>query len=73
MTVVPINLRNEVGAGTTPISCYLLETDDGPGLLDCGPAASLDALDVGLAEYGLELTDIRHLLLTPSVGYDRLR
>jgi glyoxylase-like metal-dependent hydrolase (beta-lactamase superfamily II) len=43
---------------------YLVETDDGPGLFDCGPASTLPALHRGLAENGLELADVRHLLLS---------
>jgi glyoxylase-like metal-dependent hydrolase (beta-lactamase superfamily II) len=46
------------------IGVYLLETDDGPALFDCGPATALAALKNGLAERGLELTDVRHLLLS---------
>ena len=43
---------------------YLVDTTDGPALFDCGPASTLPALESGLAEQGLELTDIRHLLLS---------
>lgn len=46
------------------IGCYLLETDDGLALFDCGPTSCLPALEQGLAERGLELSDIRHLLLS---------
>jgi glyoxylase-like metal-dependent hydrolase (beta-lactamase superfamily II) len=46
------------------IASYLLDTDDGPALFDCGPATCLAALEAGLAEQGLALTDIRHLLLS---------
>jgi glyoxylase-like metal-dependent hydrolase (beta-lactamase superfamily II) len=46
------------------IASYLLDTDDGPALFDCGPAATVDALRAGLANEGLALTDIRHLLLS---------
>ncbi len=46
------------------IASYLVETDDGPGLADCGPASCLPALKRGLAARGLELTDVRHLLLS---------
>jgi glyoxylase-like metal-dependent hydrolase (beta-lactamase superfamily II) len=46
------------------IGCYLLETDDGPALFDCGPASDLGALKAGLRDRGLELTDVRHLLLS---------
>jgi glyoxylase-like metal-dependent hydrolase (beta-lactamase superfamily II) len=46
------------------VACYLLDTDDGPALFDCGPAATLAALDTGLDEHGVKLTDVRHLLLS---------
>jgi glyoxylase-like metal-dependent hydrolase (beta-lactamase superfamily II) len=46
------------------IGCYVLETSDGPALFDCGPASAVAALVEGLARRGLELTDIRHLLLS---------
>ena len=46
------------------IASYLLETEDGPALFDCGPATTADALKAGLAERGLALTDVRHLLLS---------
>jgi glyoxylase-like metal-dependent hydrolase (beta-lactamase superfamily II) len=46
------------------IGVYLLETPEGPALYDCGPATTLPALEAGLRERGLELTDVRHLLLS---------
>ena len=46
------------------IGVYLLETDDGPALFDCGPATCVDALKAGLAARGLALRDVRHLLLS---------
>jgi len=46
------------------IASYLLDTEDGPALFDCGPTTTVDALKAGLAEHGLELTDVRHLLLS---------
>jgi glyoxylase-like metal-dependent hydrolase (beta-lactamase superfamily II) len=46
------------------IGCYLLETDDGPALFDCGPASDIGALKAGLRDRGLQLTDVRHLLLS---------
>src|SRR5947208_7527104 len=46
------------------IAVYVVETDDGPALFDCGPTSTLPALERGLAEHGLELTEIRHLLLS---------
>jgi glyoxylase-like metal-dependent hydrolase (beta-lactamase superfamily II) len=46
------------------IGSYLVETDDGPALFDCGPTTAIPALKAGLGERGLELTDVRHLLLS---------
>jgi glyoxylase-like metal-dependent hydrolase (beta-lactamase superfamily II) len=46
------------------VACYLLDTDDGPALFDCGPATTLAALRNGLEQHGLKLTDVRHLLLS---------
>jgi glyoxylase-like metal-dependent hydrolase (beta-lactamase superfamily II) len=46
------------------IGCYLLETDDGPALQDCGPANCVPELKRRLAERGLALDDVRHLLLS---------
>jgi glyoxylase-like metal-dependent hydrolase (beta-lactamase superfamily II) len=46
------------------VAAYLLDTDDGPALFDCGPTTTIDALKAGLAQHGLALGDIRHLLLS---------
>jgi len=46
------------------IGVYLVDTDDGPALFDCGPTSTLPTLEERLADHGLELTDIRHLLLS---------
>ena len=46
------------------IGSYLLETSDGPALFDCGPATASRELEARLAERGLALRDIRHLLLS---------
>jgi glyoxylase-like metal-dependent hydrolase (beta-lactamase superfamily II) len=46
------------------IGCYLVEADDGPALFDCGPATCVPELKSRLAERGLELSDLRHLLLS---------
>jgi glyoxylase-like metal-dependent hydrolase (beta-lactamase superfamily II) len=46
------------------IASYLLDTDDGPALFDCGPSTTVEALNAGLADRGLALTDVRHLLLS---------
>jgi glyoxylase-like metal-dependent hydrolase (beta-lactamase superfamily II) len=58
----PIELHHQ-GAERV-IGVYLVETDHGPALFDCGPASTLDALKAGLAARGLALTDVRHLLLS---------
>jgi len=46
------------------IGVYLVETDDGLALFDCGPTSTREALEAGLAERGVGLGDIRHLLLS---------
>jgi glyoxylase-like metal-dependent hydrolase (beta-lactamase superfamily II) len=46
------------------VASYLLDTDDGPALFDCGPATTIDALKAGLSQRGLALDDVRHLLLS---------
>jgi glyoxylase-like metal-dependent hydrolase (beta-lactamase superfamily II) len=46
------------------IGCYVLETEDGLALFDCGPTSCIPALEEGLATRGLALTDVRHLLLS---------
>src|SRR2546423_5065839 len=46
------------------IGSYVLDSDDGPALFDCGPTTTVDALKAGLADRGLALTDVRHLLLS---------
>ena len=49
---------------TRNVGCYLVDTDDGTALFDCGPTTCVPALKAGLAARGLELGDIRHLLLS---------
>jgi glyoxylase-like metal-dependent hydrolase (beta-lactamase superfamily II) len=46
------------------IGCYLLDTEDGPALFDCGPSTTVAALKVGLDANGLTLAEVRHLLLS---------
>jgi glyoxylase-like metal-dependent hydrolase (beta-lactamase superfamily II) len=46
------------------IGVYLLETEDGPALFDCGPSSCLEELRRRLDEQGLALADLRHLLLS---------
>lgn len=46
------------------IASYLVETDDGLALFDCGPTSCLPALHDALAARGVELGDVKHLLLS---------
>jgi glyoxylase-like metal-dependent hydrolase (beta-lactamase superfamily II) len=46
------------------IGVYLVDTDDGLALFDCGPASCVGELRRRLAEHGLELGDVSHLLLS---------
>jgi glyoxylase-like metal-dependent hydrolase (beta-lactamase superfamily II) len=62
LTPEPLDLRH-LGHERV-IGSYLLETDDGLALQDCGPASCVPELKARLAEQGLELADVRHLLLS---------
>jgi glyoxylase-like metal-dependent hydrolase (beta-lactamase superfamily II) len=58
------NIDLHFGGAEHAIGVYLVDTDDGLALFDCGPASTLPALDAGLAAHGLALEDVRHLLLS---------
>jgi glyoxylase-like metal-dependent hydrolase (beta-lactamase superfamily II) len=58
----PLDLMHQ-GADRV-IGSYLLETDDGLALFDCGPSTCLPRLKAALLERGVELGDVRHLLLS---------
>ena len=45
------------------IASYVVDGEE-PALVDCGPSTCIDALKSGLRARGLELSDVRHLLLT---------
>jgi glyoxylase-like metal-dependent hydrolase (beta-lactamase superfamily II) len=60
--LAPIDLR--FGGRERVIGVYLLETGDGLALFDCGPSTCVERLKDGLAERGLALSDLRHLLLS---------
>jgi glyoxylase-like metal-dependent hydrolase (beta-lactamase superfamily II) len=62
VTLEPLDLHH-AGRERT-IASYLLDTDDGPAIFDCGPATTVTALEAGLERHGLALRDIRHLLLS---------
>ena len=58
----PLDLHHQ-GAERV-IGSYLVETEDGPALFDCGPSSCLERLHSALRQRGLELQDLRHLLLS---------
>jgi glyoxylase-like metal-dependent hydrolase (beta-lactamase superfamily II) len=58
----PLDLLH--GATERVIGVYVLDTEDGPALFDCGPSSCLDTLRARLGERGLEVADLRHLLLS---------
>jgi glyoxylase-like metal-dependent hydrolase (beta-lactamase superfamily II) len=62
VTLAPIDLLH-LGLDRI-VGVYVVETDDGLALFDCGPSSTIPALKRGLGERGLELEDIRHLLLS---------
>lgn len=61
-TLGPIDLHHQ-GAERI-IGCYLVETSAGLALNDCGPAVCVPRLEEALAERGLAITDLSHLLLS---------
>jgi glyoxylase-like metal-dependent hydrolase (beta-lactamase superfamily II) len=60
--VQPIDLHHQ--GIERVIGAYLVETSDGLAVFDCGPASALPALEAGLGERGVELAEVRHLLLS---------
>ena len=58
----PLDLRH--GGDERRIAAYVVETDDGLALFDCGPTSCLPALRGALAARGVEIGDLRHLLLS---------
>ena len=62
MRLEPIDLHHL--ATEQVVGVYVLETNDGPALFDCGPTVCIERLKEGLAAHGLALTDVRHLLLS---------
>ena len=57
----PIDLHHQAPG---VVAAYLVDTADGPALFECGPTSCVPALKAGLAEHGLELGDVQHLLLS---------
>jgi glyoxylase-like metal-dependent hydrolase (beta-lactamase superfamily II) len=58
----PLDLRH-LGAERV-IGAYVLDTAEGPALFDCGPSSCVEHLRSAIGERGIELTDVRHLLLS---------
>jgi glyoxylase-like metal-dependent hydrolase (beta-lactamase superfamily II) len=58
----PLDLHHQ-GAERV-IGAYLVETDDGLAVFDCGPSSCVEELKARLREHGLELEGVRHLLLS---------
>jgi glyoxylase-like metal-dependent hydrolase (beta-lactamase superfamily II) len=58
----PLDLHHQ-GAERV-IGAYLLDTADGPVLFDCGPSSCLPRLKAALSERGVEVGELRHLLLS---------
>lgn len=46
------------------IAAYLVESSAGPILIECGPAATIPALETGLLRHGYRPADVRHLFVT---------
>jgi glyoxylase-like metal-dependent hydrolase (beta-lactamase superfamily II) len=62
VTAEPLDLLH--CGDTRRIASYLVETDDGLALFDCGPTSCLPALHEALEARDLELGDVKHLLLS---------
>jgi glyoxylase-like metal-dependent hydrolase (beta-lactamase superfamily II) len=62
VTLEPIDLHHNGHERT--IASYLLDTEGGPAIFDCGPATTVAALEAGLERHGLALGEVRHLLLS---------
>ena len=52
-----LGLEKEIGV-------YAVDTVDGPALFDCGPTSTIESLRAGLAQRGLAIGDLGHLLLS---------
>jgi glyoxylase-like metal-dependent hydrolase (beta-lactamase superfamily II) len=46
------------------IAVYLIDTGDGVGVVDPGPASCREALEASLAAFGASVRDLRHVFLT---------
>lgn len=46
------------------IACFLIETDQGPSLIETGPHSTLPHLEAGLKNLSYKLSDIKHVFIT---------
>lgn len=46
------------------IAAFLIETSEGPILIETGPHSTLPRLEKGIQEAGFQLTDVKHVFLT---------
>jgi len=46
------------------IASFLVESEEGPILIESGPSSTLKHLETGIAAYGYSLSDVKHVLLT---------
>lgn len=46
------------------IAAFLLETSEGPILIETGPHSTIAQLEIGLQQYGYTLIDIKHVFIT---------
>ncbi len=46
------------------IAAFLIETSDGPIIVETGPHSTLPRLEQGIQEAGFQLTDVKHVFLT---------
>lgn len=58
--IIDLNFQGHPGT----IAAFLVETAEGPVLVESGPATTLDALEVGLRGKGVDLAEIQHVFLT---------
>lgn len=46
------------------IASFLIETEDGPVLIESGPYSTFPSLEKGLADHGYKVSDVKHVLLS---------
>lgn len=46
------------------IGCFLIESDEGPILIECGPYSTFESMKTGLGRFGYQPEDVKHIFLT---------